>query len=186
VNPLHEASKSIGHTTTLPHNLVEKADIDRVFLNLADQVGRRLRRQQLTAGTIQITIRDPEMKTITRSFTLAAPTENADDIYREACRLFHLHWNTGKAVRLLGITLQNLQERGKSAMQLDLFDFEKQPKKAQLIQAMDRIRDKYGESALLTAGMISNDPSALIRNHKARGTSLQMDHLKISHEDDES
>lgn len=51
---------------------------------------------------------------------------------------------------------------------------------------MDRIRNKYGESALLTAGMISNDPSALIRNHKLRGTSLQMDHLKICKIDDEA
>lgn len=186
VNALQEASKSIGHTTTLPQNLREKNEIDRVFLNLADQVARRLRRQKLTAGTIQITIRDPEMKTITRSYTLAAPTESADDIYREACRIFHLHWKAGKAVRLLGITLQNLQERTKSAMQLDLFDFEKQPKKEQLNQAMDKIRDKYGESALLTAGMISDDPSALIRNHKVRGTSLQMDHLKISNFDEES
>ncbi|QGQ97429.1 DNA polymerase IV [Paenibacillus psychroresistens] len=186
VNPLNEASKSIGHTTTLPQNLTEKTAIDRVFLNLADQVARRLRRQHLTAGTIQITIRDPEMKTITRSFTPAAPTENADDIYHEACRLFHLHWKSGKAVRLLGITLQSLQDKDKSAMQLDLFDFEKQPKREQLNLAMDRIRDKYGESALLTAGMISNDPSALIRNHKVRGTSLQMDHLKISNFDEES
>jgi DNA polymerase IV len=186
VNPLNEASKSIGHTTTLPQNLTDKLDIDRVFLNLADQVARRLRRQHLMAGTIQITIRDPEMKTITRSFTPPAPTENADDIYHEACRLFHLHWKPGKAVRLLGITLQSLQDKEKSAMQLDLFDFEKQPKKEQLNQAMDRIRDKYGESALLTAGMITNDPSALIRNHKARGTSLQMDHLKISKFDEES
>jgi DNA polymerase-4 len=185
VNPLKEASKSIGHTTTLPQNLTEKTKIDRVFLNLADQVARRLRRQQLTAETIQITIRDPEMKTITRSCTLAAPTENADEIYHEACRLFHLNWKSGKPVRLLGITLQNLQEKVNSAMQLDLFDYEKQPKKDQLNRAMDRIRDKYGESALLTAGMISNDPSALIRNHKVRGTSLQMDHLKISDFDDE-
>ena len=26
--------------------------------------------------------------------------------------------------------------------------------------------------------MMSDDPSALIRNHKVRGTSLQMDHLR--------
>jgi DNA polymerase-4 len=100
--------------------------------------------------------------------------------------LFHNYWKPGKGIRLLGITLQNLHERANAAMQLDLFDFEKQPKKEQLNQAMDRIRDKYGESALLTAGMISNDPSALIRNHKVRGTSLQMDHLKISNFDEES
>jgi DNA polymerase-4 len=184
VNPLQEASKSVGHTTTLPHNLTDKSEIERVFLNLADQVTRRLRRQQLTAGTVQITIRDPEMKTITRSHTLTAPTDNADDIYHEACRLFANHWGYDKPVRLLGITLQSLQERASAAMQLDLFDFEKQPKKEQLTRAMDQIRDKYGENALLTAGMISNDPSALIRNHKIRGTSLQMDHLKIRNFDE--
>ncbi|MDB5056306.1 MAG: polymerase [Bacilli bacterium] len=185
VNPLQEASKSIGHTTTLPQNLTEKADVERVFLNLADQVSRRLRKQQLTAGTVQITIRNPEMKTITRSFTLPTPTENADDIYHQACRLFAEHWEIGKPVRLLGITLQNLMDKANSALQLDLFNFSKQPKKEQLTRTMDQIRDKYGENALLTAGMITNDPSALIRNHKARGTSLQMDHLKIRNFDED-
>jgi DNA polymerase-4 len=100
--------------------------------------------------------------------------------------LFHLHWKKGQPIRLLGITLQSLHEKTNTAMQLDLFDFEKQPKKEQLNRAMDLIRDKYGESALLTAGMISNDPSALIRNHKVRGTSLQMDHLKNSNFDEET
>jgi len=178
VNPAQEASKSIGHTTTLPQNLTDKLDVDRVFLNLADQVARRLRKQQLMAGTVQISIRDPEMKTITRSYTLPCPTENADDIYHESCKLFAAHWKLGKPIRLMGITLQNLSEKSMTAMQLDLFDFAKQPKKEQLNRAMDQIRDKYGESALLTAGMVGSDPSALIRNHKVRGTSLQMDHLK--------
>jgi DNA polymerase-4 len=36
---------------------------------------------------------------------------------------------------------------------------------------------------VLTAGMLSNDPSALIRDHKRRGTSLQMDHLKLPNND---
>ncbi len=59
VNPEREQSKSIGHTTTLPVNYTEYADIHRVFLNLADQVGRRLRKQGLLAQTVQITIRIP-------------------------------------------------------------------------------------------------------------------------------
>lgn len=178
VNPIREASKSIGHTTTLPSNFTEEADIHRVFLNLADQVARRMRRQDMVCGTIQITIRDPDMKTITRASTLSTPTENFDEIYHEACRLFSRHWKLGKPVRLLGITLQNLQAKEESAIQLDLFDYEQQPRKESLNKAMDRIRDKFGESAILTAGMLSDDPSALIRNHKIRGTSLQMDHLR--------
>ncbi len=178
VNPIMEASKSVGHTTTLPSNFTEKADINRVFLNLADQVSRRMRRQGLIASTISITIRDPDMKTITRAITLDAPTESFDEIYKEACRLFARHWPEGKPVRLLGITLQSLQPRSEAAIQMDLFDYERQPKKENLNKTMDQIRDKFGESAILTAGMLSEDPSALIRNHKTRGTSLQMDHLR--------
>lgn len=174
----HEQSKSIGHTTTLPTNFTERPDIHRVFLNLADQVGRRLRRQKLLAHTVQITIRDPDMRTITRASKLNAPTENREDIYQTACKLFEEHWTPGKPVRLLGITLQHLLARDEVPVQLDLFDYQKQPAKEKLNRAMDALRDKFGEHAILTAGMLGDDPSTLIRNHKARGTSLQMDHLK--------
>jgi DNA polymerase-4 len=179
VNPEREQSKSIGHTTTLPYNYTELEDIRRVFLNLADQVARRLRRQGLVAETVQITIRDPDMRTITRSVTLDAPTELMDDIYRQACLLFERHWRLPNPVRLLGITLQNLQAKQEAAIQLDLFSYDKQPHKEKLTRTMDEIRDKFGESAIITAGMLGDDPSALIRNYKARGTSLQMDHLKM-------
>jgi DNA polymerase-4 len=178
VNPERERSKSIGHTTTLPRDYTDRGDIRRVFLNLADQTARRLRRQGLVASTVQITVREPSMKTYTRSATLPVPTESHGDIYREACRLFDAHFPEGKPVRLLGITLQNLRPKADSALQLDLFTFEREPKKERLNEAMDRIRDKFGESAIVTAGMMSDDPSALIRNHKERGTSLQMDHLR--------
>src|SRR5690606_24014316 len=108
VNPERTPNKSIGHTTTLPSNLTERTDISRVFLNLSDQVARRLRKQGMVSVTIQITIRDPQMKTITRSCTLDNPTENADVIHRIALTLFEEHWGYGKPVRLLGVTLQNL------------------------------------------------------------------------------
>lgn len=178
VNPVNEASKSVGHTTTLPADFTDPADIRRVFLNLADQTSRRMRRQGLVASTVSITIRDPKMKTITRANTLMVPTESFDEIYREACQLFFKHWPEGSPVRLLGITLTSLQPKSDSAIQLDLFDYEQQPKKEHLNEAMDRIRDKFGENAILTAGMLGDDPSTLIRNHKLRGTSLQKDHLR--------
>jgi DNA polymerase-4 len=177
VNPERDRNKSIGHTTTLPQNYKEMPDIQRVFLNIADQVSRRLRRQKLIAATIQITIRDPEMRTIQRSMTLSSPTEHADVIYQEACKLFEKHWIPGKPVRLLGITLQNLQQKTDAALQLDLFDYEAQPKKEKLTETLDLLRDKFGEGAVLTAGMVGDDPSTRIRNYKERGTSLQMDHL---------
>ncbi|UUZ79970.1 DNA polymerase IV [Paenibacillus sp. P26] len=179
VNPEHEQSKSIGHTTTPPSNYTEREAIHRVFLNLSDQVGRRLRRQGLMANTVQITIRDPDMKTITRAAKLSEPSENADIFYREACKLFDRHWKRGEPVRSLGVTVQNLTAKQETPVQLDLFDYEKRPLKEKLIQTMDALRDKYGDHVILTAGMLGDDPSTLIRNSKIRGTSLQMDHLKL-------
>lgn len=173
-----DKNKSIGHTTTLPRDVTQTEEVQRVLLNLADQVTRRLRRQNLVAQTVQITIRTPDMKTITRSQSMDTVIERAEDVYREACELFRRHWNEGRPIRLLGITLQNLVAKEESAVQLDLFNYEQQPKKESLTKTMDLLRDKFGENAVLTAGMLTDDPSALIRNHKIRGTSLQTDFLR--------
>jgi len=129
-------------------------------------------------STVQIVIRDPEMRTITRASTLQAPIDSLDDVYREACRLMDRHWKEGQPVRLLGITLQGLSPKKDTPVQLDLFHYREAPRKEQLYSVMDRLRDKYGEDAVLTAGMLTDDPSALIRNRKVRGTSLQTDFLR--------
>ncbi|MDQ6423305.1 DNA polymerase IV [Paenibacillus sp. LHD-117] len=175
VNPNRERNKSIGHTTTLPQDVTERDDVFRVLLNLADQTGRRLRRQKLVASTVQITIRRPDMTTITRSHTVTAPIQTTEEITREARQLFLKHWKEGEPIRLLGVTLQNLTPLVESALQLDLFSYEEQPRKESLTKVMDALRDKYGEDAVLTAGMLGDDPSSLIRNKRIRGTSLQKD-----------
>ncbi|MFC6332502.1 DNA polymerase IV [Paenibacillus septentrionalis] len=168
-----ERSKSIGHTTTLPADLTHIDDINRVLLNLSDQTTRRLRHQRLVASTVQITIRRPDMSTITRSFTLPTPTQSMEEVYKHAQRLFVQHWAMGEPVRLLGVTLQNLVAEREAAIQLDLFSYEEEPKKEALTKVMDQLRDKFGEGAVLTAGMLTDDPSSLIRNKKIRGTSLE-------------
>lgn len=173
-----EANKSIGHTTTLPVDISEINDVHRVLLNISDQVARRLRKHEMLSQGIQITIRTPDMKTITRSRMMEVPTEDASIIYREACALFTKHWGGGKPVRMLGVTLQSLIPREESAVQLDLFEYEQKPKKENLIRIMDQLRDKFGENAVVTAGMLGDDPSVLLRNHKVRGTSLQKDNLQ--------
>ncbi|MBN2984775.1 MULTISPECIES: DNA polymerase IV [Cohnella] len=178
VEPIREAAKSVGHTTTLPADLTKREEYCRVLLNLADQTTRRLRRKSMLCSTVQIVIRDPDMKTITRATTLNAPIESAEEVYREACRLMDIHWKEGEPIRLLGITLQGLSAKSETPVQLDLFSYREAPRKERLHTVMDRLRDKYGENAVLTAGMLTDDPSALIRNKKIRGTSLETDFLR--------
>jgi DNA polymerase-4 len=185
VNPEREQSKSIGHTTTLPHDVVGIAEARPILLNLSDQVARRLRKQGLVAAGIQLTIRTPDMKTITRSRQMEAPTETAEDIYKAACDLYVRHWKGDKPVRLLGVTSQGLSPKEEAAIQLDLFDYERQPKKESLNKTMDMLRNKFGENAVLTAGMLSDEHSSRLRNHKERGTSLQKDNLSTLDADDD-
>lgn len=172
-----EQAKSVGHTVTLPEDVTDPEAAKRVLLNLADQVTRRMRKKKLVANTVQITIRRPDMSTITRALTLPAPTDDPFTVHRAACALYEKHWPGGAPARLLGVACQNLRRKEDAPLQLDLFEYEEQPKREDLAAAMDRIRDKFGEEAILTAGMLGSDPSSLIRNKKRRGTSLQMDHL---------
>ncbi|WP_219837906.1 DNA polymerase IV [Paenibacillus sp. R14(2021)] len=183
VSAERERNKSIGHTTTLPKDVTGREEAHRILLNLADQTGRRMRHQKMMAATVQIVIRRPDMTTFNRSVTLDSPTDSASDIHREACKLFDRYWKPGEPVRLLGITLQNLTLQTETAVQLDLFDYNEQPRKAALTKTMDMLRDKFGEDAVLTAGMLGDDPSTLIRNKRIRGTSLQRDeHMLYSDE----
>lgn len=172
-----EQSKSIGHTTTLPSDVTGIREAGPVLLSLSDQVARRLRRKNLVASGVQLTIRTPDMKTITRSRLLDVPTETAEEVHKAACSLFVKHWNESRPVRLLGVTLYQLTPKDEAAIQLDLFDYERQPKKESLNKTMDMLRNKFGENAVLTAGMLGDPHTALLRNHKARGTSLQKDNL---------
>jgi DNA polymerase-4 len=186
VEPLQEASKSIGHTTTLPADLTGREQYRRVLLNLADQTTRRLRNQRLVSSTVQVTIRDPDMRTITRAAGLGIPTDTMEDVYQVACRLMETHWKEGAPIRLLGITLQNLASKEDTPLQMDLFSYEEKPRRDRLVSAMDSLRNKYGEDAVLTAGMLGDDPSTLIRNKKIRGTSLQKDFLREKPINDEN
>ncbi|WP_037282752.1 DNA polymerase IV [Saccharibacillus sacchari] len=178
VQSVPEPSKSVGHTTTLPYDVTESPEALRVILNLSDQVARRMRKQHLLAGSVQITIRTPEMKTITRSRTLDIPTEAADDIYREAKALYLRHWSDGKPVRLLGVAAQNLSDKSTAAIQLDLFDYEQQPKKEKLTEIMDKLRDKFGEDALMVAGMLEEDGTKRLKAGRSPGISFHGERSK--------
>jgi len=168
-----EQSKSIGHATTLPADITELDDINRILLSIADQVGRRMRKQKLLAKTIQLTIRRPDMSTIQRSVTIQAPTHNMDIIAHEAKKLLLNNWNIGEPIRLLGISASNLVAEAEAVVPLDLFDYEEEPKKEALIKVMDELRDKYGENTIVKAGMLQSEIGARLRDKKRHGTSLE-------------
>ncbi|RIV21100.1 DNA polymerase IV [Alicyclobacillaceae bacterium I2511] len=104
-----EPLKSIGHTITLAKDLSHPEDMATVLMNLADQVGRRVRRHRLVGKTVQLTLRFDSRRTITREQTLPIPTALTEILYDTALSLLHNHLPKAAKVRLLGITLGHLQ-----------------------------------------------------------------------------
>ena len=81
--------KSIGHEQTFPVDLHDHAALDHQLVGLADGVASRLRAAQVTARTVQLKLRFADFTTITRSRTLAEPTDLAADIGAVARDLLH-------------------------------------------------------------------------------------------------
>ncbi|MBU9724077.1 DNA polymerase IV [Bacillus alkalicola] len=172
-----EEFKSIGNSTTLPKDEKNIAVIRKTFMNLSDSVGRRIRKKGVYAGNIQITIRYHNWNTITRSSKLPHPISSHQDILEASWQLWNKYWN-GEAVRLLGVTAMDLVEKGNAYKQLDLFSYERDEKEEKLSGVVDKLRNKYGESALLKGTQLGKDKSDQLRDKKKRGTSLEKDFLR--------
>ncbi|HWH26041.1 MAG TPA: DNA polymerase IV [Pseudolysinimonas sp.] len=105
---LERTEKSMGHETTFDSDVVDSAVIYRALLGLADGVAVRLRQASVQARTVSIKLRFEDFTTITRSRTLAEPTNLARRIYEESRSLYDAASQNGRAVRLIGVRGEQL------------------------------------------------------------------------------
>jgi len=142
--------KSISHEHTFGEDTADAERIESTLAHLCELVGRRLREHGLTARTIQIKLRYSDFSTITRAHSLARPTQIDTEIYEEARELFRRNWKAGAKVRLIGVHAAHWGDSD----QLDLLGEEKHERWRGALAAADRLRDKFGESAVgLASGM---------------------------------
>lgn len=137
--------KSIGSSQTLPEDTTDETEIRKLMRQLAENVERRMRRKQAAGSSVQIMIRYHDHKTITRSKKLQTYIETKEDILQVANELFQKHWNL-EPIRLLGITVQDVEEKQNIAYQLDLFTYEQEAEKEKLNKAIDELTTKYGKN----------------------------------------
>ncbi len=156
----HRPVKSVGNGMTFRRDLTGEADV-RLGLNaLSDEVAARLRKNALRCRTVQLTIRDPSLRTITRQKPVGAPTDLAHVIARTALELWRDNWPAQSPIRMLTVTAQNLLSPDDAGEQLELFQEEETARRSRhsrLERTMDAIRDKYGAGAIHSAGLLGND-----------------------------
>ena len=153
-----EPIKSVGNGSTFRRNIRGPAEIRSALNVLADEVAGRLRRHGVWAGAVQVTIRDPDLKTITRQKQLPMSTHLARDLANACWQLMEKNWDMGRPVRMLTVTALAITEEP-FAVQQSLFDDapKADPKREKLEQSLDAIRKKYGRGAIGAGSILHND-----------------------------
>jgi len=119
VNP-DQPTKSISSETTLRSDSADPAVLCESVWGLCEDVARRLRKRHLLGQRVTLKLKTSDFKLMTRSRTLAAPTDTAEAIYQAAVPLLEREAD-GRAFRLLGIGAEELCSADGTA-QPDLLD----------------------------------------------------------------
>lgn len=162
-------ARSLSHETTFAADLFEPDALRGWLLQLTDQVGRRLRRQAKLARTVQIKLRFTDFRTITRSRTLAQPTDVTAELWQAASELLRQAVPPSRrlvdsGVRLLGMGVSGIADP--QPVQQRLFDEPDTPqhaKQRQLDRVTDAVRERFGAAALArgsVAGLAAKRPDS--------------------------
>jgi DNA polymerase-4 len=144
--------KSIGHEDTFEKDLWQCDLMHEVLLDLAERVSTRLRRNGVMGTTITLKVKYADFSAVTRSRTVPDGIRHAKDMFDMAKELLERTEAGSKAVRLLGISLNNLVAA--DSRQGMLFGGDRQQRFNNLDQAVDNLRERYGQSGVFRGTLI--------------------------------
>jgi DNA polymerase IV len=143
-------AKSIGHDHTLSRDESDPVPLLAHLLRLSDQVARRARLQGYSGGVVTVRLRTADFVTHQAQRKLRHWVSDGLDIFRAGCPLFEQLHHGGK-VRLVGISLGGLVRLAPDPQELL---FPQDSRRRLLTQAMDGLKKKRGEDALVRAGAL--------------------------------
>ena len=155
VVPDREA-KSISHETTFAKDIEDLQVLRAWLLELSEQVAWRMRRHKLRGRTVTIKVRFDDFQTITRSQTLDAPTDMTQEIADSALALLAERMPARRLrVRLLGVGISGFENP--EQVQGNLFADEDRQRQGRLDETADRLKERFGSSALQRASSLLHD-----------------------------
>ncbi len=152
-----EAIKSIGAEETFEADLWRLEEQRRELLALAEKVARRLRHRGLVGRCVTLKVKFADFTSVSRSQTLERGLDSAPAIHAEAVGLLARTDAGRRPVRLLGISLAQLEPR--EAVQAELFGEEARQRQSSLDQAMDRLRERFGDRGIKRASLLDRNPA---------------------------
>ena len=140
-------AKAVGHESTFSQDVDDDDVLESWMWELSDQVGRRLRRNQVFGKTVSTKIRFHDFRTISRSKTIPDRTNSTRAIAETAVNLLRsVRTEQRDSIRLLGVRVGSLSAN--AYQQQQLFDQEQDQRTKQIDSAADAIRDRFGNAAV--------------------------------------
>ncbi|MCU0613028.1 MAG: DNA polymerase IV, partial [Candidatus Eisenbacteria bacterium] len=136
--------KSISQEVTFPRDVADGDVLRRTILELADMVGRRLRKARLAATVVKLKLRWSDFTTISRQVSLKEAVDGDESIVEAATALFDKAWKPKHPVRLIGVGVSGFTP---PVHQLTLWE-EDQPEAPSLQRVVDTVRDRFGADAI--------------------------------------
>ncbi len=149
VNFIREKPKGIGNSITLPQDLSDKEKINKVLLELTEQVTYRLRKENMLANVVNVQLKTKDFKVYSHQKKMDFATSSTKIIYGEVKKLIdELYKDT--EVRLLGVRVDNLVSDEEK--QISFFENNDNKKQEKLDNTLDKLKDKYGYNFIKRAG----------------------------------
>jgi DNA polymerase-4 len=158
-------AKSIGNEETFAHDIRTRDEADREVLALADRVGSRLRAHGVAGRVVTVKARYGDFTTITRSRTLARPTDLAAVVAATARSLLD-DVDVERGLRLLGVHVSQLappsdEAQGVLDLGLEGDDPSVPDERRDAVErAVDSVRERFGNAAVTPAVLVRRrDPA---------------------------
>ena len=152
VNYKYEKPKGVGNSITLPMDVCNIEKLEEILLELTEQVTYRLRKYELIANSVNVQLRTKEFKDFSHQGKLDVATSSTKQIYAKAKKLLKEMYTEGTFIRLVGVRVDNLEE--KERRQISLFEDNEKKKLDKIDKVMDSLKDKYGYDSIIYAGRL--------------------------------
>ena len=146
-----EEPKSIGNSVTLPNDITNREEINKIILALCEQVSFRLRKHNLIANTVNVQLRTKDFVDYSHQKQLKYETSSTKEILETAKEIFNEMYKN-EPIRLVGVRVDNLEN--KEEIQMSFFTQENDIKQEKLDNVLDNLKNKYGYNMITRAGKL--------------------------------
>ncbi len=148
-------NQGIGHSTTLPEDVLDLSYLKKILHKLSCMVGMRLRDEKKYAMVVTVQLKNNDFFSYAHQKKLMNPISSNEDIYEVSCELLKNMWKE-EPIRLIGLRVSSLTD--KTYEQISLFDETgKMHKRNKVQKALDDINKKYGNNTIRSAALFDDN-----------------------------